>query len=351
VGSRLPRAASSLRYVTDAAPGIRRLRRRGPKGKPIFFYRTSHGRPLRDEATLARIRSLAIPPAYEDVWICPHPNGHLQATGRDARGRKQYRYHARWRAGKDGTKHARMHEFGRALPRLRRTVRADLKKRGLPREKVLALVVRLMDDTRARVGNAEYARTNGSFGLSTLQDRHVRFPGNGVLALRFPGKGGTLHEMRVQNPRLARLVRQCQHLPGQRLFQYIDESGRRRAVDSGQVNEYLREHLGGEFTAKDFRTWHATRRAYELLCAIERPDPCTDAACRRLLQQVCADVAHELRNTPAVCRKSYIDPVVLEAWQAGSGPFARGQRRRGTGALLSWLGQSSRARKKVRGGS
>jgi DNA topoisomerase-1 len=331
-----------LRYVSDQGPGIRRIRRKGRDGKPAFSYRNAHGRTV-DKATLARIRALAIPPAYEDVWICPHPRGHLQATGRDARGRKQYRYHPDWRTGKDEIKHARMYEFGRALPRLRRALRADLKRPGLPREKVLALVLTLMDQTCARVGNTEYARSNGSFGLSTLQDRHVRFTRNGGGALRFPGKGGAMHDVPINDRQLATLVRNCQHLPGQHLFQYVDEQGGRHDVDSGQVNAYLREHLGNGFSAKDFRTWHATRQAYELLLATPRPDPCTDSACRRVLKEIVCEVARQLRNTPAVCRKSYINPVVLEAWQEGKGPFARGRRAgRGTRPLLRLLRASQR---------
>jgi DNA topoisomerase IB len=334
-------AVNGLRYVSDGTPGIRRLRRKGPRNKPVFSYRSARGRLIHDKSTLARIRSLAIPPAYEDDWICPSPRGHLQATGRDARGRKLYRYHPRWRVGMDEIKHARMHEFGRALPGLRRILRTDLKRPGLPREKVLALVVSLMDATRARIGNTEYARSNGSFGLSTLRDRHARFARNGAGTLRFPGKGGTLHEMRIEDPRLARLVRKCQHLPGQRLFQYLDEQGQRHAVDSGQVNEYLRQHLGAEFTAKDFRTWHATLLAYEILRTLPRPDPPSEAAYRRILKQVCCEVAAELRNTAAVCRKSYINPVVLEAWQEGRSPFAGQQRQRGIGPLLSLLRRSA----------
>lgn len=328
---------SRLRYVTDAAPGIRRRRhRRG--GKFRFSYLDVEGRPVRDETTLARIRSLAIPPAYEDVWICADPAGHLQATGRDARGRKQYRYHPLWRSAKDDQKHARMHEFGRALPRLRRALRVDLKRRGLPRDKVLALVVSLMDATCVRVGNAEYARTNGSFGLSTLLDRHARFHRNGAGTLRFPGKGGTLHEVDIEDSRLAALVRRCQHLPGQHLFQYEDAAGCVHAIDSGQVNDYLRRHMAGDFTAKDFRTWHATLHACELLLHVPRPDPCTDAACRRALAEVVGAVSAQLRNTPSVCRKSYINPLVLEAWQQGRAPFA-GRARTAVQALMSLLRQ------------
>jgi DNA topoisomerase-1 len=327
-----------LRYVSDRSPGISRLRRKRRDGKFAFSYRTARGRPVKDKATLARIRALAIPPAYEDVWICPHAHGHVQATGRDARGRKQYRYHPAFRQGKDEIKHGRMHEFGRALPRLRRILRADLAKPGLPREKVLALVLSLMDQTRARVGNTEYARSNGSFGLSTLRDRHARFTSNGSGALRFPGKGGALHDVPIGDKRLAALVRKCQHLPGQHLFQFVDEDGRRHNVDSGQVNAYLREKLGDGFSAKDFRTWHATRRAYELLMQIQRPTPPSDRASRRAINEVVAKVAEELRNTPAVCRKSYINPVVFEAWQEGKAPFAAKRKRaRGTAPLLALL--------------
>src|SRR5690606_22979860 len=293
--------------------------------------------------TLERIRALAIPPAYEDVWICPHPQGHLQATGRDARGRKQYRYHPSWRLRKDEAKHARMHAFGAALPRLRRTLRADISKPGLPREKVLALVISLMDKTCARVGNQAYARTNGSFGLSTLQDRHARFHGRDAGSLRFPGKGGTLHEIPIEDDRLAALVRKYQDLPGQHLFQYVDEQGRRHSVDSGQVNAYLQEHLGEGFSAKDFRTWHATRRAYELLLQAPCPDPPTERACRKVIQDIVCQVAAQLRNTPAVCRKAYINPLVLTAWQEGKAPFGGRASARGNAALLALLRRSAAA--------
>jgi len=332
----------SLRYVTDSSRGITR-HRKGRGSRASFTYRNTNGRPVTAAATLARIRALAIPPAYEDVWISPHPNGHLQATGRDARGRKQYRYHAKWSAGKDEIKHSRMHAFGRALPRLRRILQADLRKPGLPRDKVLALVVSLMDATCARIGNAEYARSNGSFGLSTLLDRHARFARNGVGILHFPGKSGLIHDVRIENPKLAAVVRKCQHLPGQRLFQYLDEEGRQRAIDSGQINEYLRQHLGSDYSAKDFRTWHATWRAWQLLLQTPRPEPFSDRACRLALATVVKQVATELRNTPAVCRKSYINPVILSAWEEGKGPFRPGHapRSRGTGPLLAFLRQQS----------
>jgi DNA topoisomerase IB len=331
-------SGGSLRYVTDAEPGIRRRRRRRG-GEFHFSYVDPRGAAVRDEATLARIRSLAIPPAYEDVWICAHADGHMQATGRDARGRKQYRYHRLWRSRRDDQKHARMHEFGRALPRLRRALRADLSRRGLPRDKVLALVISLMDATCVRVGNEGYARSNGSFGLSTLLDRHARVRREGAGTLRFPGKGGTLHEVDVRDTRLAALVRRCQHLPGQHLFQYVDEAGGVHAIDSGQVNDYLRRHMAGDFTAKDFRTWHATLHACQLLLRVPRPDPCTDAACRRAMSEVVDAVAAQLRNTPTVCRKSYINPLVLEAWQQGRAPFTGGVRG-GAQALLALLRRS-----------
>jgi DNA topoisomerase I len=334
----VPGTIHALRYVTDSAPGIRRIRRKGGD-KASFAYKTAQGRAVRDAATLSRIRQLAIPPAYEDVWICPYPRGHLQATGRDARGRKQYRYHALWRTSKDEAKHARMHEFGRSLLRLRRTLRLDLAKPGLPRDKVLALVLSIMDATQVRVGNEEYARSNGSFGLSTLLDRHARFKRNGAVMLHFPGKGGTPHDVPIEDTRLAKLVRKCQHLPGQHLFQYMDGESVCHSIDSTQINDYLHRHLGGDFSAKDFRTWHATLRAYELLLPVPRPEPCTEAACRRELKKVICKVAAQLRNTPTVCRKSYINPVVLTAWQQGKGPFAHapGQRRRGIAPLLSLL--------------
>lgn len=332
-----------LHYVTDRAPGISRHRHKARSGKPGFSYRTARGRPLKDAAALARIRLLAIPPAYEQVWICPDPRGHLQATGRDARGRKQYRYHPDWRISKDEVKHGRMYEFGRALPRLRRILRADLKRPGLPREKVLALVLTLMDRTLARVGNDEYARSNGSFGLSTLLDRHAKL-GRSAGTLRFPGKGGALHEVPIHDSGLVSLIRKCQHLPGQHLFQYVDEQGQRHDIDSGQINAYLHEHLGTEYSAKDFRTWHATLRAYELLLRVPRLKPRSDRASRKAIKEVVCQVATQLRNTPAVCRKSYINPLVLSAWEEGKGPFAgRARKARGAAPLLSLLRQSARA--------
>ena len=315
----MPPTPRGLVYVSDQAHGIRRLRRPTPKkAPPRFHYVGPSGRRIRDARTLARIARLAIPPAYEDVWICANPRGHLQATGRDARGRKQYRYHADWSRARDDHKHSRMLNFGKALGRLRAGVRRDLKLQGLPRDKVLALVVKLLDATQVRVGNAEYARSNGSFGLTTLRDRHARFPARGKALLQFRGKGGADHDVRIDDARLARLVRRCQELPGQALFQYVDEDGSRRAIDSGQVNDYLRERLGGEFTAKDFRTWHATLHALTLLGKLPLPAKRSEAALRRCMNSVVKEVAAGLRNTPAVCRKSYINPAVFIAWQNGT---------------------------------
>jgi DNA topoisomerase I len=314
----MPPVPRGLVYVSDQARGIRRIRRsRKNARRPRFEYVGPSGKPVRDRATLNRIAKLAIPPAYEDVWICATPRGHLQATGRDARGRKQYRYHPDWSSHRDDRKHSRMLAFGRALGRLRSALRRDLKLPGLPRAKVLALIVKLLDATQVRVGNAEYARTNGSFGLTTLRDRHAKFPGKGKALLQFRGKGGAEHDVLVDDARLATLVRRCQELPGQALFQYLDDDGRRHAIDSGQVNDYLRERMGGEFTAKDFRTWHATLHALTLLDQVPLPEKRSEAALRRCMNAVVKEVATGLRNTPAVCRKSYINPAVFIAWQNG----------------------------------
>jgi DNA topoisomerase I len=314
----MPPVPRGLVYVSDQARGIRRVRLPTRKDQPPKFnYVGPAGRRITDERTLTRIAKLAIPPAYEDVWICTNPRGHLQATGRDARGRKQYRYHPDWRVARDDHKHSRMLDFGKALHRLRAAVRRDLKRPGLPREKVLALVVKLLDATQVRVGNAEYARTNNSFGLTTLRDRHARFPKSGKALLHFRGKGGAEHDVLVDDPRLAKLVRRCQELPGQALFQYVDHDGQHRAIDSGMVNDYLRERMGGEFTAKDFRTWHATLHALTLLDAKPLPERRSERALRQCINEVVKSVAGGLRNTPAVCRKSYINPAVFVAWQRG----------------------------------
>ena len=305
-------AAAGLVYVSDASPGIRRVRH-GDK----FIYMLGDEQ-LTDEAELKRIASLAIPPAYEDVWICRNPRGHLQATGRDARGRKQYRYHPKWRLLRDGAKFERMPAFGEALPRLRRRLHRDLALPGLPREKVLAVIVSLLDATRVRIGNAEYARENDSYGLTTLRNRHVQFVRDGRLLFRFRGKGGAEHEIAVDDRRLARLVRHCHQLPGQRLFQYLDEAGERHPIDSDQVNMYLREAMGDDFTAKDFRTWGATLRAIAIMHATPLPESPSERALNACIVDAVKQVASDLRNTPAVCRKSYINPLVFAAWRSGA---------------------------------
>jgi len=289
---------SPLVYVDDAAPGIRR--QRCGKG---FSYRTPDGALLRDTQQLRRISALAIPPAYGDVWICALPQGHLQATGRDSRGRKQYRYHAEWRRARDADKFARLAEFGLALPRIRRRVAADLRSAGsgTNRSAVLAALVRLLDTTLVRVGNEEYARSNGSFGLTTLRSRHAAVRG-ARLRLSFHGKSGVPHEVDLEDPLVARVVRRCQELPGQELFRYVDGTGELRGVSSTDVNGYLREASGAELTAKDFRTWHGSVLALSLM----RSDPeITPVA-------VVRSVAASLRNTAAVCRRSYVHPRVLQ---------------------------------------
>jgi len=305
--------AAGLVYVSDRDPGFSRVR----SGKGFRYVRPD-GQPLRAAAQLRRIASLAIPPAYEQVWICRQPRGHMQATARDARGRKQYRYHARWRSTRDGHKFERIVEFATALPKLRKHLRAHLALEGLPREKVVAVVVSLLDTTRARVGNAEYARDNQSYGLTTLRDRHVRFLRGGGARLSFRGKGGLEHDIVVDDARLVRIVRRCQELPGQQLFQYVDEAGKRWPITSGLVNDYLRESMGVDFTAKDFRTWAATLRAIVLLARTPLPEPASAAAYRRAIAAICKHVAADLRNTPAVCRRSYISPVAFAAWRSGA---------------------------------
>jgi len=304
---------AGLIYVSDAEPGIRRLR----SGK-LFRYLTPENRRLADSKELKRIASLAIPPAYEDVWISVKPRGHLQATGRDARGRKQYRYHAEWRQVRDSAKFDRMVAFGEALPKLRRKLGRDLGLPGLPREKVLAVIVSILDATRVRIGNTEYARDNKSFGLTTLRNRHVSFIRDGRALLNFRGKGGVQHEVLIDDKRIAQIMRRCQEIPGQHLFQYVSDDGQRCPIDSGMVNDYLRDAMGADFTAKDFRTWGATLQAITLLAARPLPDPPREAALKREIVDVVKQVAAELRNTPAVCRKSYINPAVFDAWRSGA---------------------------------
>jgi len=298
-----------LRFTSDNEPGIRRVRRgRG------FVYLAPGGRPIAAPTTLARISKLAIPPAYRDVWICTDPEGHLQATGRDARGRKQYRYHPRWREHRDAAKFDRMLEFARALPRIRRRVAHDLGKRGLPRERVLATVVKLLESTLVRVGNEEYVRANGSYGLTTLRNRHVQVRG-AELRFEFRAKSGIKRKVEVHDPKLAAIVRRCADIPGQELFQWIDAAGERHPIGSTSVNEYLREASGGPFTAKDYRTWFAT---LEMLACLRGRTPGSSArAVKRELSAALGAVSARLGNTPAICRKCYIHPEVLAAYSDG----------------------------------
>jgi DNA topoisomerase-1 len=308
--ARMAARSAGLRYTSDALPGIRRVR--AGKG---FRYVDAHGAPVRAPEVLERIRRLAVPPAYRDVWISPDPDGHLQATGRDARGRKQYRYHPRWRAVRDETKFDRMLAFSRALPRIRRRVRRELARPGLPAEKVVAAVVQLLGDTCIRVGNEEYARANDSYGLTTLRDQHVEVEGS-TIRFEFRGKRGKQHVCTLRDRRLARVVARCQALPGEELFQYVDLEGQRRTITSGDVNDWLRAAAGEEFTAKDFRTWSGTLLASRALLAAERA-----STARQRKHHVLAAfdaVAVRLNNTRAVSRKYYVHPAVVEAYEDGS---------------------------------
>jgi len=307
------RLANGLVYVNPDMPGLSRVKRGAQ-----FRYKDAKGRWISDDEEIARIRRLAIPPAYTDVWICPLPNGHLQATGLDARGRKQYRYHADWRILKDEAKFERLEAFGMALPRIRARVARDLQpgaQAPLTRELVLATIVRLLDTTFLRVGNEEYASSNGSFGLTTLRNHHAAVRGQG-LRLKFRGKSGVMHEAAVDDARVAKVVRRCQQLPGQDLFQYQDEDGTPHGLSSTDVNDYLREAAGDNFTAKDFRTWHGTTQALELTrlaCGVKTssaPDTETPAV-RYNAKEIIAAVARQLGNTPAVCKKAYVHPAVL----------------------------------------
>jgi DNA topoisomerase-1 len=298
--------SARLRYVSDAERGYARRRR----GKSFSYVRPS-GEAIREPRTLNRIRSLAIPPAWQDVWICRAANGHLQATGRDARGRKQYRYHARWREAQEQHKYERIIAFGKTLPKIRRAVAGHLRKRGLPREKVLAASVKLLETTLIRVGNEEYARDNHSFGLTTMHDAHVRVRG-ATIRFDFRGKHGIEHEIDLRAPRLAAIVHACRDLPGQELFQYLDEEGEVRDVGSGDVNDYLRDISGMDFTAKDFRTWAGTALAAQALQEFQDFD--SAAAAKRNITKAIERVAERLGNTQSICRKSYVHPAIIEAY-------------------------------------
>jgi DNA topoisomerase-1 len=312
--ARVTDTRKALVFGLDDEPGIRR------RGRRHFRYvDETTDTPIDDEETLARIRALAVPPAWTDVWIAADPCRHVQATGRDARGRKQYRYHAEFRQQQEESKFDLLLPFGEALPALRRRVDRDLRRRGLPQERVIAVVVRLLEDTLVRVGNEEYARTNGSFGLTTLRDRHVRVSGSGSgVRLRFVGKAGKAHDVAIEDARLARLVRKCQDVPGQVLFQYIDSDERNRPIKSTDVNDYLRDVTGIDATAKMFRTWTATLMAATGFGSL--PPPASRREANQTVRALVGLVSHQLNNTPAVCRRSYIHPVVIDRYIDGSFP-------------------------------
>jgi DNA topoisomerase-1 len=300
---------AGLRYVSDDQSGYTR----GSKGDD-FEYFDMQGKPIRDEQRLLRIERLAIPPAWTAVWICPSPNGHIQAIGRDARRRKQYRYHERWREVRDENKYDRLVSFGRALSKIRSRVRKDLASPGLPREKILATVVQLLERTFIRVGNEEYARENKSFGLTTMQNRHVDVKGS-KLRFRFRGKSGREHEVDITDRRIAKIVSRLEDLPGQELFQYVDADGEVRAITSQDVNDYLREITGQDLTAKDFRTWAGTVLTAMALSAQEKFE--TKKQAKSNIKSAIGAVAKILGNTPAICRKCYVHPAVLEAYLEG----------------------------------
>jgi DNA topoisomerase-1 len=303
------KAPAGLTYVTDDTPGI--SRRRAGKG---FAYRSSAGRAVRDKNTLERIRALAIPPAWSDVWISANENGHLQATGRDARGRKQHRYHPRFREHQESAKFDRLAEFAKALPAIRNTINGHMRKQGLPREKVLAAIVHLLDTTLIRIGNDEYAKTNKSYGLTTLKDQHAAVNGD-KLRFVFTGKSGKSWRLTLKNRRVAKIIKALQDLPGQRLFQYEDDDGQPQSVTSTDVNTYLRDISGSDISAKDFRTWGGTVLAAAALSAFDKPDTATLAKAN--IKAAIDDVAGSLGNTPAICRKCYVHPALLEAYENG----------------------------------
>jgi DNA topoisomerase-1 len=305
-----PDGSHRLLYVTDHEPGI--TRRRAGKG---FTYRDAEGRTVKDAETLERIRKLAIPPAWSDVWISPEPLGHIQATGRDAKGRKQYRYHDDWSASRSQTKYSRMAAFGRALPRIRERVEADLSTRGLTREKVLATVVRLLELTQIRIGNKEYAKQNKSYGLTTLNKRHVDVDGS-ALIFAFKGKSGVTHKVSLKDRRLARILKDIQDLRGQQLFKYRDQNGDLVPIESADVNAYIREIAGEDFSAKDFRTWAGTISAARALCL--EPQPSSKAEEKRTVLRCVRAVSGLLGNTPTVCRGSYVHPRIFEAYADGT---------------------------------
>ena len=302
--------SAGLVYVSDEKPGIRR-----ETAGEGFSYRDAKGQPVRDETTLERIRKLAIPPAWTDVWICPRANGHIQATGRDAKGRKQYKYHPQFREVRESTKYEHMMEFARALPAIRARLAEHMALRGLPRDKVLATVVHLLESTLIRIGNDDYAKSNRSYGLTTLRNPHVKVNGS-ELRFQFKGKSGKTWRLQLKDRRVAKIVRACQELPGQELFQYVDDNGEVKHVTSADVNAYLREITGRDITAKDFRTWAGTVLAALALQEFEAFD--TQAGARKNLRAAIERVASRLGNTPTICRKCYIHPEVLSAYTEGA---------------------------------
>ncbi|SEB68119.1 DNA topoisomerase-1 [Pseudomonas mohnii] len=300
---------SDLHYVDDTQPGIRRKKQRGK-----FCYFDPAGQRITDPDEIRRINALAVPPAYTDVWICADPRGHLQATGRDARGRKQYRYHPRWREVRDLDKYSRLRDFGLALPKLRKQLEALLAAPGFSRDKVMATVITLLDATLIRVGNTQYARDNHSYGLTTLRNRHVEINGSAIL-FQFRGKSGVEHQITVKDRRLARIIKRCQEIPGQTLFQYLDENGERHSITSSDVNAYLQTLTGADFTAKDYRTWAGSALALAVLRELQwQPE----SEAKRHVVEMVKNVARQLGNTPAVCRKCYIHPAVLEGFVLGT---------------------------------
>ncbi|GGM07724.1 DNA topoisomerase [Pseudomonas asuensis] len=316
-----PPLPPDLHYVDDTQPGLRRKKLRGK-----FVYLDPQGERIRDQAEIDRINKLAIPPAYTDVWICADPCGHLQATGRDARGRKQYRYHPRWREIRDTDKYERMLEFGNALPKLRKRIEEHLAQRKLSREKVMATVISLLDATLIRVGNQQYAKSNKSYGLTTLRNRHADVTGN-TIRFHFRGKSGVEHNIKLTDPKLARTVKRCLELPGQHLFQYLDDDGERHTVTSSDVNAYLHELSGADFTAKDYRTWAGSALALSTLKSLRYE---TQTEAKKHLQEMVKSVSSTLGNTPAVCRKCYIHPGVMDAFIAGElGSLPKPRKRKG----------------------
>jgi len=306
---------AGLRYMIPSGPGIRRV-----QAGEGFRYIGPDDKPIEDEQTLARIKSLVIPPAWSSVWICPRADGHIQAVGWDAKGRKQYRYHPDYRAARDLVKFDRMQAFGKALPRIRQVVDRDLNRPGMPKRKVLAAVVKLLETTFIRIGNEEYAEENGSFGLTTLRNQHCQILG-GVLKFKFRGKSGQHHEIMLEDKRLARIIRKCKDIPGSSLFEYLDDDGQPQSLESGDVNAYLREISGGDFTAKDFRTWGGTCLAANFLLEElqeQQPDDTTAKAAKSALVDVVKNVACKLGNKPATCKKYYIHPAILESFTAGT---------------------------------